>query len=100
MHLRGHGNILKRLLLQVCGLNLGLLMRQLLGVGTPRGLQGRAYALGDALLLALRRFWGLVPRSPAFIPGNWTDPSWIRLMTPTHLHILPGLQEGSSATGC
>ena len=38
MHLRGHGNILKRLLLQVCGLNLGLLMRQLLGVGTPRGL--------------------------------------------------------------
>ena len=59
MHLRGHGNILKRVLLQVCGLNLGLLMRQLLGVGTPRGLQGRAYALVDALLLALRRFWGL-----------------------------------------
>ena len=29
VHLRGHGNILKRLLLQVCGLNLGLLMRQL-----------------------------------------------------------------------
>ena len=35
VHLRGHGNILKRLLLQVCGLNLGLLMRQLLRVGAP-----------------------------------------------------------------
>ena len=100
VHLRGHGNILKRLLLQVCGLNLGLLMRQLLGVGTPRGLQGRAYALGDALRLALRRFWGLVSRPAALMPGNWTDPSWIRPMTPTHLHILPGLHEGSSATAC
>ena len=75
-------------------------MRQLTGFGTPRGLQGRAYALGDALLLALRRFWGLVSRPAALMPGNWTDPSWIRLMTPTHLHILPGLQEGSSATAC
>ena len=80
----GHGNILKRLLLQVCGLNLGLLMRQLLGVGTPRGLQGRAYALGDALLLALRRFWGLVSRSAAARVGKiGTVPSWIRSMTPT-----------------
>ena len=100
VHLRGHGNILKRLLLQVCGLNLGLLMRQLLGVGTPRGLQGRAYALGDALLLALRRFWGLVSRSAALVSENWTVPSWIRSMTPTQPHILPGLHEGSSATAC
>ena len=36
VHLRGHPNILKRLLVQVCGFNLGLLMRQLMGVGTPR----------------------------------------------------------------
>ena len=100
VHLRGHGNIFKRLLLQVCGLNLGLLMRQLLGVGTPRGLQGRAYALGDALLLALRRFWGLVSRSAALVSENWTVPSWIRSMTPTQPHILPGLHEGSSATAC
>ena len=45
VHLRGHPNILKRLLVQVCGVNLGLLMRQLTGVGTPRSLQGRASAL-------------------------------------------------------
>ena len=100
VHLRGHGNILKRLLLQVCGLNLGLLMRQLLGVGTPRGLQGRASTLVDALRLALRRFRSLVSRSAARRSENWTVPSWIRPMTPTHSHILSGLQEGSSATGC
>ena len=40
-HLRGHANILKRLLVHVGGFNLGLLMRTLVGVGTPRGLQGR-----------------------------------------------------------
>ncbi len=44
VHLRGHANILKRLLIHVAGLNLGLLMRALTGVGTPRSLQGRAVA--------------------------------------------------------
>ena len=100
VHLRGHGNIHKRLLLQVCGLNLGLLMRQRLGVGTPRGLQGRASALVDALRLALRRFRSLVSRSAALVSDNWTAPSWIRPMAPSHPHILPGLHEGSSATAC
>ena len=37
VHLRGHTNILKRLLIHAGGFNLGLLMRQLIGVGTPRG---------------------------------------------------------------
>ena len=98
VHLRGHGNILKRLLLQVCGLNLGLLMRQTLAVGTPRGLQGRASALVEALLLALRRFWGLVSSPAALMSENRTAPSWIRPITPSHSHTLPGLHEGSSAT--
>jgi transposase len=40
-HLRGHSNILKRLLIHAGGFNLGLMMRQLIGLGTPRGLQGR-----------------------------------------------------------
>ena len=52
-HLRGHTNILKRLLLHVGGFNLGLLMRTLLGVGTPRGLQGRLAAL-IAVVITLR----------------------------------------------
>jgi hypothetical protein len=38
-----------RLLVHAGGLNLGLLMRTLFGVGTPRGLQGRAAALFAAL---------------------------------------------------
>ena len=40
-HLRGTTNILKRVLVHASGFNLGLVMRRLLGVGTPRGLQGR-----------------------------------------------------------
>lgn len=49
-HLRGHDNILKRLLVHSGALNLGLLMRQVLGVGTPRGLQGRFRRLFACLL--------------------------------------------------
>jgi transposase len=44
-HLRGHENILKRLLIHAGGFNLGLLIRSILGVGTPRGLQGRLAAV-------------------------------------------------------
>jgi len=40
-HLRGHPNILKRLLVHAAGFNVGLLMRCRVGVGTPRSLQGR-----------------------------------------------------------
>ena len=49
-HLRGHTNILKRLLIHAGGFNLGLVMRHLIGLGTPRGLQGRAAALLGTLL--------------------------------------------------
>ena len=49
-HLRGHENVLKRYLVHVAGFNLGLVMRAiLLGVGTPRGLQGRLAACFDTL---------------------------------------------------
>jgi transposase len=51
-HLREHGNILKRLLVHVAACNLGLWMRTLTGIGTPRGLQGRPAAVG-ALCFAL-----------------------------------------------
>ena len=52
-HLRGSANILKRVLIQTSGFNLGLVMRRLLGVGTPRGFQGR----GTALILLFVGFW-------------------------------------------
>lgn len=45
VHLRGHENILKRYLIHIAGLNLGLVMRHMLGVGSPKGLAGRLAAL-------------------------------------------------------
>ena len=42
-HLRGHRNILKRLLVHAGAFNLGILMRKIFGRGTPRGLQGRRF---------------------------------------------------------
>jgi transposase len=44
-HLRGHRNILKRLLLHVAAFNLSLILRREVGVGTPRGLQARCNLL-------------------------------------------------------
>ena len=44
-HLRGHTNILKRLVVHTGGFNLSLLMRTLFGIGTPRSLQGRLAAV-------------------------------------------------------
>jgi transposase len=40
VHLRGHTNIRERLLIHAGGFNFGLLMRRLIGVGTPRGCKG------------------------------------------------------------
>jgi hypothetical protein len=50
VHLRHHPNILKRLLVHVAAFNLGLIMRKLLGRGTPRGLQDHPAALFSTLL--------------------------------------------------
>ena len=54
VHLRGHANILKRLLLHAGALNLGLLMRTVCGVGTPRSLQGRVAAIFACLEILIR----------------------------------------------
>ena len=72
VHLRGHPNILKRLIVHAGAFNLGLLMRHLFGRGTPRGLQGRRppcvvlwltlYSLLAAFRTTLVRCIG-VPRS-------------------------------------
>ena len=52
-HLRGHTNILKRLLIHAGAFNLGLVMRHLIGIGTPRGLQGRIAAVIATLFVLL-----------------------------------------------
>ena len=62
-HLRGHPNILKRLLIHVAGFNLGLVMRQLIGIGKPRRVQD---GLGTALLGLFATILGLLGASRAF----------------------------------
>jgi transposase len=65
VYLRGHTNILKRVLLQTAALNLGLLMRTLFGVGTPRSLQGRVAALLCCL-------WALIRLPQTLRDAIWT----------------------------
>ncbi len=55
VYLRGHGNILKRVLVHVAGFNLGLVMRAMFGIGKPRGLRDRA---SQALLSLVRVLLG------------------------------------------
>ena len=69
LHVRGHENVLKRLLIQVSAFNLGMLMRQSLGVGTPRGLQGRICALMLLILSLFKRLKGLF----GLIPAAWPE---------------------------
>jgi transposase len=69
-HLRGHTNILKRILIHAGGFNLGLVMRHLFGIGTPRGLQGGVVAIITTwcvLLNAVRRYLIAISPSRRFI---------------------------------
>jgi transposase len=64
-HVRGHENILKRLLVHAGAFNLGLLMRKAFGRGTPRGLQGRPFdtpSLEIALGTLIAVLWALAAR--------------------------------------
>ena len=62
VHLKGRDNILKRLLIHAGGFNLALIMRQLVGIGKPRRLQG-VFAFIFALLgLLLLRTWCVLGR--------------------------------------
>jgi transposase len=74
-HLRGHGNILKRLLVHVAGFNLGIAMRSLFGLGKPRraqdGLAAGVLGLLAPIMVCLGSFWrrwgrlGRLPTAPA-----------------------------------
>ena len=73
-HLRGHQNILKRLLVHAGGFNLGLVMRQLLGAGTPRGLQARLGGLIALLAMltdVLTGRWPLLTTTTAAPVTDW-----------------------------
>ena len=80
-HLRGHRNILKRLLVHAGAFNLGILMRKIFGRGTPRGLQGRRFdprtlefaggTFFARVWRALTRSW-CVPELTSKVPGTYS----------------------------
>lgn len=49
VHLRGRANILKRYQVHVAAFNLSIVLRSFIGLGTPRGFQGRKTLLAHAL---------------------------------------------------
>ncbi len=92
-HLRGHSNILKRLLIHAGAFNLGRLLRHLVGFGTPRSLQGRSGRFLLTLLAvyrALRPF--LIASSPLHHRRELHTPQPSRSLTDTH--------KPRFATGC
>src|SRR5208337_2366448 len=96
-HLRGHKNILKRQLIHVGAFNLSLILRKLLGAGTPREWNNRAARVLSQLLrflLGLRKAVSQIPlRSPAAGPRREpSSPCRTRDHRPRFL--------SSSTTGC
>jgi transposase len=84
--LRGLVNVAKRYVIHAAAYNLGVILRKLCGVGTPRSLQGRAAAACAALLAILWALWAHViahatPRRPSSAP--WTS------LTPGSLEPAP-----------
>jgi transposase len=84
VHLRHHRNILKRLLVHVAAFNLGLVMRQKWGRGTPRGLQGYRFDLFLTLLRLLNWLWALTASLRRTRPMLRTE---LRLPEPLKRHF-------------
>jgi transposase len=83
-HLRGHANILKRLFVHISGFNLGLLLRTLTGIGTPRSLQGRRMT-ASAVVMAL---WALIGGMRSAYHAHAA--TWRTSYTPNHgFELLP-----------
>ncbi|MBT7859253.1 MAG: hypothetical protein HN712_03035, partial [Gemmatimonadetes bacterium] len=81
LHLRGRGNIFKRLLIHAGAFNLSLIMRQLLGAGTPRGFA----ALCRAFRSLLATFEAAIRRPHRHIHRPRTDVA-VGGITKMHLH--------------
>ena len=97
VHLRRHSNILKRLLVHVAAFNLGLVMRQKWGRGTPRGLQGHDLDLFLTLLRLLNWLWALNLASEASkecFELNFSSPK------PSSHTFFATAKKAASATGC
>jgi hypothetical protein len=83
-------------LIHAGGFNLALLMRTLIGVGTPRGLQGRLAALLTLIWSLAHRF--LTPDAHMEAEQRSTGSERTPLISP-NMPLL-GSRELTSATGC
>ena len=96
-HLRGHSNILKRLLIHAGAFNLGLLMRAILGVGTPRGLQDRADPAVAALLHLVRIVYDLIT---ANVVRWWSIPGLCDSTGVSSSSVFVETEMAACTTGC
>jgi len=103
VHVRGLGNVAKRVLLQATAFNLALLLRSLTKAGTPRGLADMNIALFCAL-------WRLLAASHGFLQSPF--PRWVNdqrfrdeiftafAKSQSHASILSSCRKRGSDTGC
>ena len=103
VHVRGRGNVAKRVLLQATAFNLALILRSLTKAGTPRGLAD----LNIALFCAL---WRLLATSHGFLHSllpRWVSDHRFRdeiftafAKSQSHASILSSCRKRGSDTGC
>src|SRR5881394_3850519 len=92
-HVRGHQNVLKRLLVHASAFNLGLWMRTLFGIGTPRALQGHLAAFATVLAV----LWML----PLNVIGRrWRQHSPLTLSGRSVNEFLAVREIATCTTGC
>jgi transposase len=76
-YLRGRNNILKRILIHVSALNLGLMMRSAFGIGTPRTLQGRVFAFLSALFHRIFVLYAELKAKEFILDFSWQPESMV-----------------------
>ncbi|HEY6340553.1 MAG TPA: transposase [Bryobacteraceae bacterium] len=107
VHLQGRKNILKRLLVHGAAFNLSLILRQTMGVGKPRRLQGLSL---QPFMLFARIFWWLWVASATLEPEEeyfCAQSGCTMPVPPSDSGIyqvicleLPAWEKPTSATGC
>jgi len=96
-HLRGHENILKRLIVHAAGFNLGLLMRHVIGIGKPRCLQD----LPGLILTLILWFCALFQSLAGFMKHAIASAGALRCVPPSKPSDVPEFSiNGRSSTVC
>jgi transposase len=96
-HLRGHPNILKRQLIHIGAFNLSLILRRLLGAGTPRELRNRARVVSAVLFWLATKLIGPLQAS---VVENRTFASQFSRRTHPRWRTRHGRNPRGSATDC